>query len=364
MPINEAQAIILVGGQGSRLRPLTTDTPKPMLPIGGIPVIKHQIYKLKDAGIKRIVLGTSFRAEIFKDAFGDGSSMGVQLEYAFEEEPLGTGGAIRNAGKMLTNSPSSPVVIFNGDIMCNLDVAELVKHWKETSSDVSLYLTTVENPRAFGLVPTDENHNVLAFTEKPQTEAEVITNQINAGCYVFKHSIINSIPDDRPVSVERETFPSILAKGLKMTGFVDTGYWLDLGVPESFINGSRDFVHGLIKSSAFPHLGTEALVKKSAIVHPEAIINNGSFIGDSVVIKAHTKISGSAIFDSANIGENCIIEDSIVGKNVVIASGTVLKNAIIGNRAWIGSENELLNGTRIWSDVTIPYKSIRFSGDN
>jgi mannose-1-phosphate guanylyltransferase len=364
MTKKEAQAIILVGGQGSRLRPLTTDTPKPMLPIGGIPVIQHQIYKLKDAGITKIILGTSFKAEIFKDAFGDGSSMGVSLEYAFEEEPLGTGGAIRNAGKLLTNDPSSPVVVFNGDIMCNLDIASLVKHWKDNQADVSLYLTTVEDPKAFGLVPTDESNNVLAFTEKPKTDAEVITNQINAGCYVFKHSIIDTIPDDRPVSVERETFPQILQSKLKMTGYIDTGYWLDLGTPQSFIVGSRDFVHGLIKSSAFPHLGTEALVKKTARISSDAVVNNGSFIADSVVIKGNTKVSGSAIFEGAVIGDNCIIKNSIVGKNVVIASGTVLRDAIIGNRAWIGSDNELINGARVWSDVTVPDKAIRFSGDN
>jgi mannose-1-phosphate guanylyltransferase len=360
----EAHAIILVGGQGTRLRPLTTDTPKPMLPIGGVPVIKHQIYKLKDAGITNIVLGTSFKAEIFEEAFGDGSSMGVKLTYAFEEEPLGTGGAIRNAAKKLNCDSDAPVVVFNGDIMCNLDVADLVKHWVETESDVCLYLTNVDDPKAFGLVPTDENHNVLAFTEKPQTEAEIITHQINAGCYVFKRSIIDTIADDRPVSVERETFPQILKSNLKMTGFVYDGYWLDLGTPQSFIKGSRDFVHGLIKSSAFPHLGTEALVKKSARISTDSTVNGGSFIDDNVVVKGHSKIVGSAIFSSATIGENCIIKNSIIGSNAIIASGTVIKDAIIGNRAWIGSDNELINGARVWTDATIADKSIRFSGDN
>lgn len=364
MTNKETQAIILVGGQGSRLRPLTTDTPKPMLPIGGIPVIKHQIFKLKEAGITTIVLGTSFKAEIFQDEFGDGSSMGVKLLYAFEEEPLGTGGAIRNASKALTNSANSPVVVFNGDIMCNLDIAKLVSHWDKTRSDVSLYLTTVDNPKAFGLVPTDEGSNVLAFTEKPETEAEIITNQINAGCYVFKRSLIDTIPDDRPVSVERETFPQLLKSGVKMTGFIDTGYWLDLGTPFSFVKGSVDFVHGLIKSSAFPHLGTEALIKKSAFIAKDAVINNGSFIGDNAVIKSESIVSGSAVFNGAFIGEECIIENSIIGKNAVIAKGTIVKDSIIGDRAWVGSGNELINGIRVWTDTVVQDESIRFSGTN
>lgn len=361
---NEVQAIILVGGQGTRLRPLTIDTPKPMLPIGGIPVIEHQIYKLKEAGIKNIVLGTSFKAEIFEEAFGHGEHMGVSLRYAVETEPLGTGGAIRNASKQLTNSPDSPVVVFNGDIMTNIDIANLVRHWKDNQAEVSLYLTTVENPKAFGLVPTDENNNVLAFKEKPKTDEEVITNQINAGCYVFKRSLIDTIAEDRPVSVETEVFPKLLEEKRKMTGYIDTGYWLDLGTLLSFVKGSQDFVHGLIKSPAFPHIATEALIMKTARVSPEAHISEGSFVDEQVVIKADTTIKGSAIFEGAVIGQDCVIKNSIIGKHAVIARGAVIKDSIVGDRAWVGSDNELLHGVRIWNDVTLPDKSVRFSGDN
>ena len=360
---NKAQAIILVGGQGTRLRPLTSDTPKPMLPIGGVPVIEHQIYKLKDAGINRIILGTSFKAEIFSSYFGDGSKLGVELIYAFESEPLGTGGAIRNAGKFLTNGKNDPVVVLNGDIMSNLNIKDMVNFWVDKKADVGLYLTTVDNPRAFGLVPTDDEDNVLAFLEKPKTDKEIITNQINAGCYIFKHSIIDTIDDTRPVSVEVETFPRLLNEKAKVVGYVDDCYWLDLGTLMSFVNGSIDFVRGKVVSSAYVHLGSDSLVAPSAFIADTASVSDGSFIDSGAVIKNGANIKGSAIFKGAIIAEDVSITNSIVGAHAVIAQGTVLDGVIVGNRAWVGAENELLNGARVWIDATLPDKSVRFSGD-
>lgn len=363
-PVSESvQAIILVGGQGTRLRPLTSETPKPMLPIGGVPVIEHQIYKLKDAGIRRIVLGTSFKAEIFETYFGDGSRLGVELVYAFESEPLGTGGAIRNAGKFLTNGKNDPVVVLNGDIMSNLNIKNMVDFWFAKKADVGLYLTTVEDPRAFGLVPTDKEHNVTAFLEKPKTKAEIVTNQINAGCYIFKHSIIDSIDDTRPVSVEVETFPRLLEEKAKVVGYVDDCYWLDLGTPMSFVNGSVDFVRGKVISSAYPHLGSDSLVSHTAHISDKASVSDGSFIDSGAVVKEGSTIKGSAIFKGAIIAEDVTIVDSIVGAHAVIAQGTVLNGVIVGNRAWVGAGNELLNGARVWIDTTLPDKSVRFSGD-
>ena len=206
------EAVLLVGGQGTRLRPLTINPPKPMLPVAGVPFTVHQITRARDAGVTRIVLATSYRADTFRD-FMDMTDLGIEVVIATEDEPLGTGGAIRHAMPFLTSGPDDPVLIFNGDVLTGLDIAGLVAHHQDTGSDVTLYLTPVDDPRAYGLVPTDHHGRVTAFLEKPTTPEEIVTNNINAGCYVFRRRLIDAIPAGRPVSVERETFPGLLAAG-------------------------------------------------------------------------------------------------------------------------------------------------------
>ncbi|BDH50954.1 hypothetical protein MTP02_19650 [Streptomyces albus] len=238
------EAILLVGGKGTRLRPLTVRTPKPMVPAAGVPFLTHQLARARAAGVEHVVMATSYLAEVFEPYFGDGSDLGLHLEYVTEEEPLGTGGAIRNVAPRLHSGPDDPVLIFNGDILTGLDIPALVATHQESGADVSLHLSRVEDPRAFGLVPTDEAGRVLAFLEKPQTPEEIVTDQINAGAYVFRRSVIDTIPTGRPVSVERETFPGLLESGAHLQGMVDSTYWLDLGTPQAFVRGSADLVLG------------------------------------------------------------------------------------------------------------------------
>lgn len=355
----ETQAIILVGGQGTRLQPLTLKTPKPLLKIAGIPLIQYQIEKLRDAGIHRIVLATSFKADVFHDVLGNGSQFGIEIVYAHEESPLGTGGAMRNAANLLTNSNDSPVVIFNGDIISNINIYSLVEYWKNTSSDVSLYLTRVDNPKAFGLVPTDVDGRVQAFLEKPEREEDIITNQINAGCYIFKKSVLLSIPENTIVSVEKETFPKLLSQNIIMTGYVTDDYWLDMGTPQSFVKGSSDMIKGIIVSREGMHQDFLCL---STSIQNNVVIKDGAFVGKNVEIQDDTEIINSIIQDNARISNNCTIENSIIGEGVFIGRNAVIKNAIIGDGAWIGSDNELLNGVRIWNHAHIQPNTIRFSG--
>lgn len=225
------EAILLVGGKGTRLRPLTVNTPKPMVPAAGVPFLTHQLARARAAGVDHVVLATSYLAEVFEPHFGDGSALGLRLEYVTEKEPLGTGGAIRNVADRLDSAPGDPVLIFNGDILTGLDIAALVATHRSARADVSLHLTRVADPRAFGLVPTDDDGRVTAFLEKPESPEDIVTDQINAGAYCFNRSVIDSIPVGRPVSVERETFPGLLADGAHLQGMVDSTYWLDLGTP-------------------------------------------------------------------------------------------------------------------------------------
>ena len=355
------EAVLLVGGQGTRLRPLTVNTPKPMLPVAGVPFTVHQITRARDAGVTRIVLATSYRAEVFR-SFMDSADLGIEVVIATEEEPLGTGGAIRHALPHLDSGPDDPVLVFNGDVLTGLDIAGLVDHHRSSGSDVTLYLTPVEDPRAYGLVPTDHQGRVTAFLEKPKTEAEIVTSNINAGCYVFTRRVIDTIPAGRPVSVERETFPGLLAEGRLVTGVVDSGYWLDLGTPLSFVQGSCDLVTGAAPSPAVPRHG-DYLALEGAQIAASAQVHGGSAIGRDAVVAEGAVVNGAVVFDGAQIAEGARVTDSIVGAGAVIGADTVLHGAVIGDGAVIGRGNELLTGVRVWPGAVIGDVAVRFSSD-
>ncbi|MFF0561893.1 sugar phosphate nucleotidyltransferase [Streptomyces sp. NPDC004266] len=357
------EAILLVGGKGTRLRPLTVNTPKPMVPAAGVPFLTHQLARARAAGIEHIVLATSYLAEVFEPYFGDGSALGLSLEYVTEEEPLGTGGAIRNVASRLHSGPDDPVLIFNGDILTGLDIQALVDTHSSSGADVSLHLTRVEDPRAFGLVPTDDTGRVTAFLEKPQTPEEIVTDQINAGAYVFKRSVIDSIPTGRPVSVERETFPELLSSGAHLQGMVDSTYWLDLGTPQAFVRGSADLVLGRAPSPAVPGRCGDRLVLPSARVAPDAKLTGGTVVGADAVVGEGARVTGSALLAGAIVEPGAVITDSLIGAGARIGARTVVSGAVIGDGAQVGPDNELREGVRIWCDTTLPAGAVRFSSD-
>ncbi|MGW8767501.1 sugar phosphate nucleotidyltransferase [Streptomyces sp. NPDC055815] len=357
------EAILLVGGKGTRLRPLTVNTPKPMVPAAGVPFLTHQLARARAAGVEHIVLATSYLAEVFEPHFGDGSSLGLSLEYVTEEEPLGTGGAIRNVASRLHSGPDEPVLIFNGDILTGLDIQALVETHSSSGADVSLHLTRVEDPRAFGLVPTDATGRVTAFLEKPQTPEEIVTDQINAGAYVFKRSIIDTIPTGRPVSVERETFPELLSSGAHLQGMVDSTYWLDLGTPQAFVRGSADLVLGRAPSPAVPGRCGDRLVLPSARVAPDAKLTGGTVVGADAVVGEGARVTGSTLLAGAIVEPGAVITDSLIGAGARIGARTVVSGAVIGDGAQVGPDNELREGVRIWCNTTLPAGAVRFSSD-
>ena len=306
-----AVAILLVGGFGTRLMPLTRNTPKPMLTVAGIPVTEHQLMMAKAAGIKEIVLATSYLSDVFTPYFGDGSRWGMSIKYAVEKEPLGTGGAIRNAAQLLENQES--VVILNGDVLSSHDLAEQIRQHEAHDADVTLHLTEVEDARAFGCVPTDAQGRVTAFLEKMDNP---VTNQINAGCYVFNPRVIASIPLATVVSVERETFPQLVSSGAKIYGYLENTYWLDIGTPKALLKASTDIVL---------RTGT-GLVMPGATVDPTAEITGGSCIGRGSTVAAGAHIDGSIIEAGAVIGAQASITHSFVA-----AGATVDKGAKIGS---------------------------------
>ena len=321
----KTSAILLVGGKGTRLQPLTNNSPKPMLPVGGVPFTEHQIIKAREAGISEIVLATSYLAEIFKPYFGDGSKFGIEIKYAVEEVALGTGGAIHNAAKLL--SPADQVVIFNGDVLSAHDLGAQIKFHEANSADVTLYLTEVADARAYGSVELLTGERVKSFLEKMDNPP---SNLINAGCYVFNRAVIESIPEGKVVSVERETFPQLLAADKKVFGYVDRSYWLDIGTPAALIKGSKDLITGKVFSAATPAHDGDAIIASSAQIAIDAKVNAGSNIQSKVIVEGNCEINGSIIGEGATIGANSKIIDSFIAPNAKIPAGTVAINNYLG----------------------------------
>lgn len=357
------EAILLVGGKGTRLRPLTVHTPKPMIPAAGVPFLTHQLARAQAAGVRHVVLATSYLAEVFEPHFGDGSALGLHLEYVTETEPLGTGGAIRNVADRLHSAPGDPVLVLNGDILTGLDIPALVATHRRTAADISLHLTKVDDPRAFGLVPTDPDGRVTAFLEKPQTPEEIVTDQINAGCYVFTRSVIDTIPAGRPVSVERETFPDLLAAGAHLQGMVDSTYWLDLGTPRAFVRGSADLVLGRAPSPAVPGRNGLHLVLPGAHVAEDAKLTGGTCVSAGATVGSGARIDGSTILAGAVVEPGAVVSDSLIGTGARVGARTVLRGAVVGDGAEVGADNELHEGVRVWCGARIPGAAIRFSSD-
>ena len=319
-----AEAILLVGGFGTRLRPLTNHRPKPMLPIASLPVTEHQLAMAQRAGIKRIVLATSYLSEVFIPYFGDGSKWGMEIKYAVEKEPLGTGGAIRNAAKEL--SGEQQVVVFNGDVLSSHNLKSQIELHVNSGADVTLHLTPVDDARAYGCVPTDSNGRVTAFLEKMDNP---ITNTINAGCYVFDKSVIDSIPENQVISVERQTFPDLISDNKLVMGFIEKAYWLDIGTPNALMKGSRDLVSGIADADAldkykFAHRDQNYISLSADI---SGTFTNGSAIGAHCQIR-NCEVDASIISDGVE-AENCIIKNSFVEIGAKLPPNSVIENSFV-----------------------------------
>ncbi|MEV4833223.1 NDP-sugar synthase [Nonomuraea sp. NPDC049486] len=356
----DLEAILLVGGRGTRLHPLTLGTPKPLLPTAGVPFLAHQLARARAFGVRRIVFATSYKAAMFEPVFGDGSALGLSLEYMTEETPLGTGGAIRNAAQALGSGPSDPVLVLNGDILSGHDIGEQVRLHLARQAAVTLHLTEVEDPARFGCVPTDDEGRVTAFLEKTPNP---VTNRINAGCYVFTRSVIDEIPRDEVVSVERETFPALIESGRPVLGYATRTYWLDVGTPAAFVQGSRDLVLGRLESPAMPGATGEFLALPGSSVSPEAKVQGGTSVCEGAVVGAGATVTGSVLCEESVVEPGAVVTDSVLGRCARVRGGAVVRDAVIGDGAVVGPGNELLAGVRVWPGVELPERAIRYSSD-
>jgi NDP-sugar pyrophosphorylase family protein len=340
------QALILAGGKGTRLRPLTVYTPKPIVPVMNRPFLLFQIEVLAKAGITDIVLSLSYQPDKIEDLLGDGSDFGVRLTYLTEPSPMGTGGAYRFAADWLNET----AVVLNGDILTDIDISALIDFHRSKHSTATLALTPVEDPSAYGLVATDKDGRILRFLEKPKAEdtAKQKINTINAGIYVLEPSILDLIPPNEARSFEYDVFPAVLEKGEAFFGFVlENSYWRDLGNPKSYLEAHHDFFNGSIR-------GFEIDRSATSDIATTASVDKVSIIGQGSVIKPGARIVRSAIGAGVHIDEKAVIEDSVVWGHARISAGAEIRDAVIGRSCYIGRSVTVNEGTVLGDKASVP----------
>ncbi|HET6561096.1 MAG TPA: NDP-sugar synthase [Marmoricola sp.] len=340
------EAVIVAGGFGTRMLPLTARRPKHLLEVGGVPFLEHQITKLAAAGVQHVVLATSYRAELFRPVLGDGDRFGVRLTYVTEDQPLGTAGAIRNVSGALSDDPEGAVVILNGDVLSGHDlVAQLADFERPRDGlpvDVSLHLVEVPDARAFGCVPTDGRGRVLAFVEKSD---DPVSNQVNAGCYVFRRRVVDLVPPGRVVSVERETFPGLVASGAVVVGYVETAYWRDVGSPQALVAASRDVVTGAAPTPAISPGPGGVRVEEGARV--AGTVSGGSLVVAGAVVEKGAEVRGSVVMAGAVVGRGALVVDSVVGPGAVVGAGAELVEVTVGDGGRLPEGARPEPGTRV-----------------
>lgn len=337
------QALILAGGKGTRLRPLTVYTPKPIVPVLNRPFLLYQIDVLKKAGIKDITLSLSYQPDKIEQVLGDGSEYGVNLRFITEPSPMGTGGAYRYAADAIRET----TLVFNGDILTDVDIAEVIAFHREKKAEATIVLTPVENPSAYGLVETADDGRVLQFREKPKPEelADLATNNINAGIYVLEPAILDLIPKGENYSFEYSVFPSILEKQKPFYAFVlNQNYWRDIGNPESYREAHQDFLAGRIA-------GFELKMAAGGDIATAASVDKRSVVGEDCVIKPNARVINSVLGPGVHIEEKAVVEDSIIWAHTRIASGAEVKGAVIGRSCFIG-RNAMVSEGSVLGDKT------------
>jgi NDP-sugar pyrophosphorylase family protein len=337
------KAILLAGGKGTRLRPLTIHTPKPIVPIFSRPFLAYQIDLLKQVPeIDEVILSLNYQPRRIEEIFGDGAELGMKIRYVVEPAPLGTAGAVRYAGEALHES----VVVFNGDVLTAIDLAAVVKTHRERQAKATIVLTPVDNPSAYGLVETDAAGNVSRFLEKPSPD-EITCDTINAGIYLLEPDTFDRIPRDTPWSIERSYFPSLIERGETFVAWTYRGYWIDIGTPEKYMQVHRDIMDGRFPTGPFSGNGGRAAawIASDARIEDGAHVEGPCFIDEGCVVKAGARIRPYTVLGrQCVVEENAIVEASIVWANSRIGSEAVVRQSVLGRQCHVGRSATIDNG--------------------
>jgi NDP-sugar pyrophosphorylase family protein len=338
------KAILLAGGKGTRLRPLTLHTPKPIVPIFDRPFLSYQIDLLRQLPeIDEVILSLNYQPRRLEETFGDGAGTGVRVRYVVEPSPLGTGGAIRYAAQGITDT----VVVFNGDVMTAVDVADVVRRHRERGARATIVLTPVDNPTAYGLVETGATGLVQRFLEKPKPE-EITCNTINAGIYVLEPDTFDRIPKDVPYSIERAYFPSLIERAETFLGYIYDGYWIDIGTPEKYQQVHRDIFDGRCPAGPAGISGGGATVSSEARIEDGAVLEGPCFIDSGAQVRAGATIGPYTVIGrGVVVEEGARVERSLIWSNTRIGKDAHIQDAIIGRSCHVGRDAHVRPGTML-----------------
>lgn len=369
------KAVILVGGLGTRLRPLTCHTPKPMIPIANRPFIEYMLTRLRNQGITEIILAVQYLADRFRATYGDGSSLGIKLHIVEEPEPLGTAGAVKNVEWLLEGT----TFVFNGDVLTDLDLQAMLAFHQQKSSKTTIALTPVDDPTQFGLVETDPDRKIERFLEKPRPE-DITTNMINAGTYLIEPEVLSYVPPNQYFMFERGLFPVLLQREEPMYGFISRAYWSDIGRPHNYLDVNHDI---LIGKAQYEMQGTEIasrvwvgegvdidesvqLVGPLVIADGVRIARRASIIGPTVIgkhcqIGEEATLEGAVLWENNWIAEQALLRSCVVGSNNHIGKRThIVGGAIISDDCVIGADNRLDKGIRLWPAAQLKDQAVSF----
>jgi len=373
--MREYTAVIMAGGFGTRIQPLTHSTPKPMLPIVNIPMMEHILEKLVDVGMKKIVILLYYKPEVIKNHFQDGSKWGIEIEYVLPDRDYGTAGAVKFAEKFL----DKPFLIISGDLVTDFDIKKIIEFHEKKHSKLTITLTNVTNPLQFGIVITNENDEIEQFLEKPSW-GEVFSDTINTGIYLIEPEILDFIPKNTTFDFSKDLFPKLMKEGIKLYGYTAKGYWRDVGNPDAYRDVHIDIFNSKVKFN-YPgkriryldgvlHLMGEAKIDKSVEIVGEVVLGDkvelekgvklqNCAIGNNTKIGMNSKIRDSVIWENVSIAENCVFDYSVICKNVIIENDVIAKNGcVIAENVKVGKLTRIDKDVTIWPDKEIEPASI------
>ncbi len=350
------KAVILVGGEGTRLRPLTCNTPKAIVPILNQPFLKHLLVYLKKHGITDAILAMGYLPDPIQGCLGDGTQSGVRLTYLLEESPLGTAGAVKNAESYL----DEPFVVFNGDVLTEIDLSAMMKRHKEIGPRVSIALTPVDNPTLYGVVETDAGGIVQRFVEKPAWD-EVTTNMINAGIYILEPEVLAHVPPSTPSMFENYLFPRLLEMGEPILGYPSDAYWIDIGTPEKYLQANHDLLlrrmGAGIQTEGECHIHPAARIEGPVLIAEGCIIAEGARLKGPAVLGPYcemekgTVVEGAVLWHHSKVREKAEVRNCIVcAHSCVERGGLVSDNCVLGDNVTVASGDVLEKDTRVWPE--------------
>jgi mannose-1-phosphate guanylyltransferase len=366
------QALILAGGEGTRLRPLTSTIPKPVVPLVDRPFVSYMLEWLRRHGVDDVILSCGFMAQGVRDVLGDGADLGLRLRYMEEPHPLGTGGALKYAEGLLDER----FFMLNGDILTDIDLTEQLRQHERTGARATLALIPVDDPSAYGLVRRNDDFSVKEFVEKPGPE-QIDTDMINAGAYIIEREVLEAMgPGGTNISIEREVFPALVNDGL--FGYAARGYWLDIGTPERYLQGTYDILEGNVNTEVGERLSraglalvdgatvrgrvvAPSLLGSGCVIAAGAIVGGRTVLGHGVTVAPGAHVESSVLLDGASVGERTTVSSSIVGPAAAIGDHCHVDGGVVlGEGVKLGRDNVLTAGARIFPGVELPDGAIKF----